>query len=416
MKIRCNINSNKIINALVVILICSFVIFVEYAWGRYVILGCLLATVCTQILRDRGTYRLNLSTLTILLLMFILYTLSSALWAKSPSDTITMAKTLAEIFVMVYLLYVCFFYTPQCVSSLLGCITLASYIISVYSICFYGVDFLVEAADTGARLESEYANVNTIGMLAAVGIVIQVDKSLRKKRFGAMFMCLPSVILIALTQSRKALIALSVGIFFCSILHSSDSKNILKKISKLFVSVVLVISLFYVVMSLPIFSGMLKRMNSWISSITGVGSVDNSTLARYSMIEIGWNQFLETPIFGMGMANPHILNEKYLAHDAYLHNNYIELLAGGGLIGLVLYYSMYAYVLTMFLKYRRYKNDEYVICFVLLILWLMLDFAMVSYYNKMRYIYILLWFLEVNQLRRNAAKEHQKFISIAKQE
>lgn len=404
MKIKCKLHPNTIINILVVFLLCTFVIFVNYQWGSIVTLGCVLAIVCIQILRDRGLYRLKISALTAMMVIFSLYTFLSALWAEYPSDSITKAITLVEISIMVYLLYNCYFNTPKCVDMLLGCIKTSSYIVSVYTIYFYGVDFLVSAATVGTKLKSEYANVNTIGMLAAIGIVIQVDKSIREKRIWPCLLCIPSVILIALTQSRKALLAFIVGIFFCVILHNANSKNIVNKLAKVFAVTLLVIACFYMVVSLPIFSGVMKRMNSWIASITGVGKVDYSTLARYSMIEIGWKQFLKTPLFGMGMANPHVLSAAYLGHDAYLHNNYIELLAGGGLVGLVLYYLMYGYALAMFIKYRRYKNDEYIICVVLLFLWLMLDFAMVSYSNKIRYIYILVWFLEIKQLRDNAVK------------
>ena len=89
----------------------------------------------------------------------------------------------------------------------------------------------------------------------------------------------------------------------------------------------------------------------------------------------------------------HILN-----FDAYLHNNYIELLAGGGIIGAAVYYSMYVYLLTKTWKLRLYKNDEYGICLIVMLLLLIVDWGSVSCYSKSTYFYFMLFNLQVKNL------------------
>jgi O-antigen ligase len=362
-------------------------------------IACILAIFLTQIWRDKGKCKLFAPALPIMMLVFILYIFFSALWARSSSDTIIVTKTLFEILLMIYILYGCYSDNPHCVDDILGCIKWGSYIISLYSFYYYGIDFLIKASLTGDRLDNAYANVNTIGMLAAIGIVIQIDNCLRTKKIGSSFLCIPSIILIALTQSRKALLVLVIGGILCVVFHNTDTKNILKSAGKLLVLIPLVLVVLHGVMSLPIFSGLMERMDSWIAGATGAGHFDSSSLLRNQMIEIGLHQFLDTPVFGIGMANAHLVSLEHLGLDAYLHNNYVELLVGGGIIGFLLYYSMYAYVLAVLVKYRNNKNSEYVICLVMLIILLMLDFGMVSYYSKIRYIYLLVLFLEVKKLK-----------------
>lgn len=404
MKIRLYFNMDKIINVLMVILICSFTILTSYSWGRYVMLGSTGLILCVQVFRNNGKYKLFSGVFPFVLALFTFYSLISSLWAERSTDSITVGKTLFEITVMVYILYTCYFENPKNTNDLLRCIKWSGYIISLYSIFFYGLDFLIIAAANETRLENTYANVNTIGMLSSICIVIQVDEFICEKRWKwEALLCLPSIFIVALTHSRKALLLLILGTFLCFLLHNLDSKNILKTIGKISAIVLVALVLLNVVALMPIFAGTFDRMNALFGSIFGDGGgADSSVLIRDRMIEVGWEQFLKTPLLGMGMANPHILSNMYLGKDAYLHNNFIELLAGGGIVGLSIYYSMYAYLLTMFWKLRRYKNEEYVICLVMTVVLLILDYGMVSYYQKIRYVYLLVMFLEIEALKKKA--------------
>ncbi|MBQ3195384.1 MAG: O-antigen ligase family protein [Clostridia bacterium] len=399
---------DKIINVLMVILICSFTILTSYSWGRYVMLGCTGLILCVQVFRNNGKYKLFSGVFPFVLALFTFYSLISSLWAERSTDSITVGKTLFEITVMVYILYTCYFENPKNTNDLLRCIKWSGYIISLYSIFFYGLDFLIIAAANETRLENTYANVNTIGMLSSICIVIQVDEFICEKRWKwEALLCLPSIFIVALTHSRKALLLLILGTFLCFLLHNLDSKNILKTIGKISAIVLGALVLLNVVALMPIFAGTFDRMNALFGSIFGDGGgADSSVLIRDRMIEVGWEQFLKTPLLGMGMANPHILSNMYLGKDAYLHNNFIELLAGGGIVGLSIYYSMYAYLLTMFWKLRRYKNEEYVICLVMTVVLLILDYGMVSYYQKIRYVYLLVMFLEIEALKKKQNKDN----------
>ena len=68
-------------------------------------------------------------------------------------------------------------------------------------------------AETEGRIDNVYANVNTIGMLAAVGILIQIDEIIQEKKLKlASVFCIPSVFVLALTQSRKAFVVLILNL------------------------------------------------------------------------------------------------------------------------------------------------------------------------------------------------------------
>ncbi|MBQ4399870.1 MAG: hypothetical protein II830_01090, partial [Alphaproteobacteria bacterium] len=110
----------------------------------------------------------------------------------------------------------------------------------------------------------------------------------------------------------------------------------------------------------------------------------------------------QTPVLGMGLGNPYILTERYFGFNlTYLHNNYIELLAGAGLIGTLLYYLLWAYPLYYFIRFFSLRNKETAVCLVMLILLLtVLDWGRVGYTSKQTYFYLMLFYLQVRVLKK----------------
>lgn len=403
MRLKLHFKPTETINFLMIVLFCSFTILTDYAWGRYLMLACIVLIFGFHVVRDGTKYRFIFGKLPVTIALLAVYTFLSSIWAEKASDSTTMARTLIELLMMTWILYNCYHGNDHSVSDILSVVKWSSYVIVIYSILFYGIENLMMMAAAETRLDNTYANVNTIGMFAAIGILIQIDEILYVKKWKtSALLCLPSLFMLAMTQSRKAFVVVLVGTILCLVMRNINSKDFRRNIVN--VTAVLVVGsvLLYVIFSHPIFAGMLYRMERWLGSLGGTVRVDRSTLMRNEMIRIGWEQFLKSPLVGMGINNPHLLSAAQLGKDAYLHNNFIELLAGGGIIGFSIYYSMYVYLIANFWKYRKHQNREYVICFVIMIVLLMMDWGMVSYYQKMRYIYLLLYFLEVEVLKKKA--------------
>ena len=140
-------------------------------------------------------------------------------------------------------------------------------------------------------------------------------------------------------------------------------------------------------------------MSGLIALITGKGKIDSSSVKRAAYIQIGIEQFLRTPIIGIGIGSTGALLQQYYGLDTYLHNNFVELLASGGIIGFLIYYSIHMHLLYDYFKYRR-KDDPYlVLCVVFLMIQLIMEYGMVSYYSKTTYCYFLIFFLEARNLK-----------------
>lgn len=109
------------------------------------------------------------------------------------------------------------------------------------------------------------------------------------------------------------------------------------------------------------------------------------TAKRSALIEDGLEVFEDAPVFGHG-----IDQYRYVGtFTTYTHNNYVELLANLGVVGLVLYY-----VLFLVLAYRAVagvvagQRSAWVVL-AIVVLYLLMDVARVSYSGRITWLYLL---------------------------
>lgn len=400
MKLSLYRTSEKLIWLLTVFILTAYIIFETYTWGRYAYFGASVAVALLCAYLNKGRITIRLGAFHGFMLLFSGYCFLSSLWALDASNSTQMGKTVFQILVCAMMLYV-YYQNEDSVQKLLDVVKWTGFIVSVYAIAFYGLDEIANAAED-VRLENDFSNVNTIGMAAAVSCMIQVHEWLYKQsRRSAIFM-IPCVLMIAASQSRKALVLLALGVFgvyFIRRRKGGDIQNRLLKMALLLIAAFGAAALLY---SLPIFDGIRERMDGLIAGLLGGDDADNSTLVRLKMIALGWEWFKKYPIGGIGIGNPHILAARYLGKDTYLHNNFAELLCGGGIFGFAVYYGMYFYLFRNLLKYKNADRKHFEICFVWLVMMLFLDYGRVSYYTKSQWFYLLVHFLNVSCLKKKS--------------
>jgi O-antigen ligase len=135
--------------------------------------------------------------------------------------------------------------------------------------------------------------------------------------------------------------------------------------------------LFQIVMNVPQFYEILgSRIDSLLSILTGEGNIDASARVRMELIDVGIRLIKQKPFLGYGVASYTNISVKGI----YSHNNYIELLVGVGLIGTVIYYSIYFNIILKLLKAR--KKIVVNLFLTLILLFIFLEFGLVSYFNE----------------------------------
>lgn len=399
MKISLTKIAEKLIWVLTVFLFVSFMVFETYTWGRYAFLAASVLILVLDVLSHRRRFTIRLERYHWHTLAFAGFTAFSALWALDSGNSLTQATTILLTLACSSMLYI-HYKRELDIQRLLDAVRWTGFVVAIYAILFYGLD-VIQLAAAGKRLDNDFSNVNTIGMAAALSCVIQIHEVLYGRSRKATVMMIPCVIMIAACQSRKALVLLLMGTFAVYVLKNRQSKNWTNKLFRmvmLLIGAVLLVSMLY---SLPIFAGVRVRMDRMILGLLGQSGADSSTLLRQEMTELGWEWFLKNPLSGVGVGCPHILARRYIGRDTYLHNNFAELLCGGGLPGFCIYYSMYVYLFKNLWKYRQGDQKLFEIGLVWLVLMLFLDYGMVSYYSKQQWFYLMIHFLNVFHLKKN---------------
>ena len=385
-----------------------FILFSSYTWGKYTFLGLSIGILVLGCGIQRGKISLRFTPYVVMNILFICFALLSSMWAIRASDSMTMARTLMRTFVCAYAVYITYLSIPELDETvLLKAVMWAGYIVSLYTLFFYGLDTIIAAGSSSSlRVDNEFANVNTIGMACALSCVIQISlKYLRPKDhlFPSALLMIPSVIVIAATQSRKALVFFIVGTLgYIFVKAQKSQKNIFIKGFKILLWILILAFVLYWILQLDVFEGIRERMEAMLNVVWGNGKVDNSTILRNKLRTLGLKWFLKYPIGGIGIANPHILANKFYAFDAYLHDNFVELLCGGGIVGFCLYYAMYVYLFSHLWKYRRVDKQRAAFFALWLGLMLVMNFGMVTYSSKAQNFYLMIHFVNIFDLKRKA--------------
>ena len=402
MTIKLKTINERLVWLLTIGLLSSFYIFETYSWGKYLFLLITLIIVLLTVLDNKGKYKVEVDAFFYYGASLIAYTFCSALWAINAEDAIQKGITLSEIFVCTFLV-MNYYKKYDSVSILLAIIKWTSFVIVIYSMLFYGINYIGQMVLSGSRIDNSYTNINSIGMIAALGVVLQIDELFRNRVFRlSALLCVMSVYMIAATQSRKALVLLVLGSLLVVVVRSSSNKRLINKVIKAVIVIIAFILLVRYAMTLKIFSGVMERMGWLIALITGNGYTGSSATIRSELIRIGIDNFLKHPLFGIGIGCPHILAARIMNYDAYLHNNYVELLAGGGLIGLIIYYSIYVFLFHTIKKYSGTGNSEKTTITILLLMLLVMDVGMVSVYSKSTYFYFMTCVLEAGILKKES--------------
>lgn len=396
------ISYNQIIWILTVVLLAGLIILEKYSWGKYFFL--LISGVIFAI--DNLTHRgssIPFGPFQIGFGLFIAYCFMTSLWALSSLNAIEFSITLVLIYICL-LLIAPHYIRQNDISELLSAIMWASVIVAIYTISFYGIDTLIAASKTQyVRLGNDYSNINTVGMCCAFGVVVQFDKWLYNKKFQfSMPFVLISIFVVACTQSRKALLLIVIGCVILVVMKNYNRTNFVQSIFRIVGVLVALGVLMFAISQIDVFSGVQERLSQLFSVFTGVGELDSGSVNRQYLVELGLKVWREHPIFGIGLNCTRILVNQAIGHDAYLHNNYIELLCATGLIGFLLYYGMYIYTFKQLLIYRECDRRYFIFGIMWFAISLIMDLGMVSYYDKSQCFYLLVQFLNVSMMKSKA--------------
>ena len=246
-------------------------------------------------------------------------------------------------------------------------------------------------------------NGNYLGLYSAISANLSLYfLNTTKKKTNRLVYFLLTLILVAITLlsfSRKSFVFLLLPITITFILKKVDLKSIAKRV---FFVIIAVLCVLFVTFKIPaVYNTYGYRFQAVLNGISGnVKQSDASVAARMSYIDWGKKFFVRKPIIGYGLNNfKNTLHAEktYGNNDTYAHNNYIELAVDLGVIGLILYYSLYLCIIIYSIINIKKINYIQKLMFSILITLMICEYGMVTYYGDFLQILVsLIWLGFIN--------------------
>ena len=335
----------------------------------------------------------------IIQIAFFLWGITSAFWAITTQDVYDKSFTILSMMIITYIIYIYYYngiLRGESIKRVYNIFILGGYVICYGALAYWGPTELIIKASIGERLYNDVLNPNTLGIIAINSIILHFFYIIKLKlnSVSAIFM-LPLIIIIAISGSRKVILLLAIAVMvgaFVMLKYLFTQKKV--KLQQA-VAVVLVLSAIIFAINNNMFSFVSTRLDGLWNIINGINEADNSVIERAWMINLGFEIFQSNPLVGIGMDNA----KNFVPFGFYLHNNFVELLADLGVIGTMLFYCIYVWLLWSLYKLRNVKCVFTNITIFIIFANLFLDIARVSYDAKELYFTFVAVFLLIDSLK-----------------
>ncbi|MDD6518595.1 MAG: O-antigen ligase family protein [Oribacterium sp.] len=378
---------------LVLSLTISFALGEHSSAGKYILLAVLLLMIIVHILSNGFVLDIKFTKLYTYMIIFILVCLLGSLFATNSIVALNRTLDITEMLIMIVVFYICL--RNKEIDYLFKILMWTGYIVVFYAIIYYGLDYFLLVLKSSGRVVNTALNANTLGLCGAYSIVITAYFILYNGFKIWNLIAIPTMAVIAASGSRKALVVMVVGVVMIFILKNYEDKNVINAFLKSIVTLIALVLTGIAILQLPMFATTLERMQTLLFALKGSSGADSSALVRLQMVEIGKELFEKSPIVGVGINNPQLYTASYFGIcNYYLHNNYIEILAGAGIVGFIAYYWIYVELLIGFVKNRNFRDGAYNITVLMMAIRLIMDIGAVTYETKLTYFYLLIFYIE----------------------
>ncbi len=243
----------------------------------------------------------------------------------------------------------------------------------------------VSALGNYGRVGSDYIHPNQFAQTAAMGLFIMLLHKIHSSRSYIWLLAFFSIPISAifLCGSRNGLLLLVL--VFVAVLFShffADRKNSIPYFKLILISIILFVIGYYLIHN-TIMGERFLRSNEIGDRfyVAKTGTILDLLGDREIYYILGWRNFIDNPIFGIGLRN----FDAYNGWFGYpLHSEYLIHLTEGGLIGIFLY-SYFIFIITsgLYNQFKKNKDNILVTLIISFIAYLFVGFtAREIYYSQ----------------------------------
>lgn len=228
-----------------------------------------------------------------------------------------------------------------------------------------------------------------LGWIAAIGFILVYFLYLEEKNTFRFILSLFLAITVILTGRRKILLFLAVAVIGGKYFRDAQM-SAAKKIRWIFVTILTVLIGYYCLTKIPVLYNFIgKRLIDAVQYIfdDSITITDSSLRTRATLLTRAEKLWRKNKVWGQGFGSFILLNKDI---GYYSHNNYWELLVGNGIVGLVLYYIKYIYLLFVcFKKNRKHTNWRYKYLFVMVAVFMVLEYWQITFMYRHLTVFLI---------------------------
>lgn len=349
-----------------------------YYGAYFLFVGFSAVKIIARIMLDG---KVMLSGITIWYILFSLFSLCTALWSDYPDRVLDVVVRRIQIILLLF----CLSQTYATRKGAERCFKLISWaasfcVIYVFSQTEFSDWFTVRFGETVTLL-----NTNVMGMALTVTTLITLYFAYyEKQRLYYVFFaiqCLATV----LTGSRKSVIAVFIGFALLVFLKDKSIKLLLRVV----LVILSLVAAVYAIMNVPELYKLIGRRFETMLGYLRETDYDNSMYLRELFIDYAKQFFTKHPLLGNGDASFSRMIEKVIDRNAYAHNNYYEVLTDFGLVGFIMYYSMYVYMIIKLIRMVFFDgNNGAKLMLTIMTVVLICEYGIVLYYSVYAMIFL----------------------------
>lgn len=333
-------------------------------------------------------------------LLFI--SLLSSFWSIDQNLAIETSARLFQFFTLLFLVYNTI-NDKNDISICFRGIFIGGLIMCLISLFIYGFEEIYLSLLHGYRLAGDMNQANIFGYLSSLTFIVAIFYFFKYRKWYYYIISLLPLIFVITSGSRRAMLIVLISFFLLMIINNVIQRKKFKGIVYLGLFILVGSYLLERLMFLEAFT----RLNTLLSLFNRESGIESSLIERQQMIDFGWGIFEKNPLLGVG-ANQYRA-WYFLDFGQYrpAHNGFIQNLVDYGLIGFILYYSLFIYLIIklceIILKHAKLIKVKSIgyegLLFITIVVILFSDIATNSIYDKLTYVLLALGLAFVNSTK-----------------
>lgn len=317
-------------------------------------------------------------------ILFLLWAMCSFYWALYPEVVLPYMVSVAQSSLLAVALMIYFSSSCERVETGLVVFVFSTFLLVLFVLNQYPLMELIQGNIAfDERITVKGINANQVGVCCSYSAMILFFFNRKGNVILQTILILMFSLVALITGSKKAFITLLIGIFLLMLVKSQD---VLRLILHFVLALIGCAGVIWMIFHIDfLFQTIGERLLGMVDYLL-YGTGDKSTYSRGAMIEQAREVFFSNPVLGIGLHNFKQIN----VYGVYAHNNYWELLACLGLPGFLLYYmSIFVGGLKALKEFLNRNRTAGFIC-VIMICFLLNEYATVSYTNEVIQIILVL--------------------------